>query len=287
MDERHLAEAAPRPPLLEELTCRVSERQRFLDAQPTVGAARLPVWVVAACLGAGVLTAAGCQGSKREADIPKPPTGLETALVKPDAALKDPALMEPELESEDPMDPVPGQMDPPSGSMQPLPPPTRGADDPGAQEPFALTGPAAGRPEQWKVPPSPSGTYGAPFLRTQPIGSQPKIVGPNLKSLTGNLDPNEVRAVIRAHRNEVRHCYSKGLLEDPALEGELRVSFQIDAAGLAKNCKVEQHLKSQVVGGSVCTRLTTWRFPIPDKPPAAVTVAWTLSPPDPADTAPR
>lgn len=269
--------------LPEDLAGRLHLARRALDALPAASSGRLPVWVAAACLGAGVLLSPGCRGNQKEADIPKPPAGLDTALKKPDAA-----VMEPELESQDPMDPIPGQMDPPPGSMQPLPPPTRGADPREDELRLSLTGAEVGPNQVMGLAGlGIGGTYGAPPMSAQFGGRPLKVVGPELKSIDGDLDPNEVRAVIRAHRNEVHHCYQKGLMQDPALEGELQVSFRIDGAGNAKDCKVERPLKLPVVGECVCTRLATWRFPSPTKAPVTVSASWTLSSPDPADTAPR
>src|SRR5690606_7250695 len=37
----------------------------------------------------------------------------------------------------------------------------------------------------------------------------------------GNLDQDIVRRVVRAHINEVRSCYSRGLARDPALAGRV------------------------------------------------------------------
>jgi len=83
----------------------------------------LPAWVAAACLGAGLLAAPGC-GGKKEKEI-QPPPGLETALKKPaDTA------MEPELESTDPMDPVPGQLEPPPATSPPPGSPKEPTDAP-------------------------------------------------------------------------------------------------------------------------------------------------------------
>ncbi len=283
MNEHRTPEETVCPSLPEDLAGRLHLARRALDALPAAGSGRLPVWVAAACLGAGVLLAPGCGGNQKEADIPKPPAGLETALKKPDAA-----VMEPELESQDPMDPIPGQMDPPPGSMQPIPPPVRGADPREDELRLSLINSEVGPNQVMGLSGSGiGGTYGAPPMSALSFGRPLKVVGPELKSIDGDLDPNEVRAVIRAHRNEVHHCYNKGLLQDPALEGELQVRFQIDSAGKAMNCVVVQHLKSHEVGNCVCIRLATWRFPSPTKAPVTVTASWTLSSPDPANTAPR
>ncbi len=96
--------------------------------------------------------------------------------------------------------------------------------------------------------------------------------------VSGKLDPNEVRAVIRAHRNEVHHCYQKGLLQNDKLAGNVRVVFLINPAGRAQECRVEENLAIAEVGNCICGRLTTWRFPQPEGGLAKISYSWTLQP---------
>ncbi|MBU1242857.1 AgmX/PglI C-terminal domain-containing protein [Myxococcota bacterium] len=96
--------------------------------------------------------------------------------------------------------------------------------------------------------------------------------------VSGKLDPNEVRAVIRAHRNEVHHCYQKGLLQNDKLAGNVRVVFLINPAGRAQECRVEENLAVAEVGNCICGRLTTWRFPQPEGGLAKISYSWTLQP---------
>ena len=96
--------------------------------------------------------------------------------------------------------------------------------------------------------------------------------------VTGKVDPNEVRAVIRAHRNEVHHCYQKGLLQNGKLAGNVRVVFVINPAGRAQECRVEENLAIAEVGNCICGRLQTWRFPQPEGGLAKVVYSWTLQP---------
>ncbi|PKN23245.1 MAG: hypothetical protein CVU65_14255 [Deltaproteobacteria bacterium HGW-Deltaproteobacteria-22] len=252
-----------------EYRTQLQQAHHLLEHAPLPPSRRLPVWVAAACLGAGLLATPACGGTK-EKEIVAPP-GLETALMKPE-----PTVMEPELESLDPMDPVPGQVKPPPGSMEPLPPPTRGAD----RRPDLVSG----------LPGDPSapgflrcatleglgigGTYGAP-----PIGGK-SIAGINLVQvvLTGKLDPNEVRAVLRAHRHEMHHCYMKGLMQDAKLAGTVRLSFVVNKTGRPQDCRVEENLPMAAVGDCFCTRLMTWKFPQPSGGLAKVSATWSLQP---------
>lgn len=47
----------------------------------------------------------------------------------------------------------------------------------------------------------------------------------------GALDKDLIRRVVRAHINEVRHCYNQGLSKDPNLAGRVAVQFQITGTG--------------------------------------------------------
>ncbi len=96
--------------------------------------------------------------------------------------------------------------------------------------------------------------------------------------ISGKLDPNEVRAVIRAHRNEVHHCYQKGLLENDRSAGVVRVVFHLNPGGRAMECRVEENLSVSSVGQCICGRIQTWRFPQPEGGLAKISYAWTLQP---------
>ncbi|PKN47237.1 MAG: hypothetical protein CVU59_03585 [Deltaproteobacteria bacterium HGW-Deltaproteobacteria-17] len=96
--------------------------------------------------------------------------------------------------------------------------------------------------------------------------------------VSGKMDPNEVRAVIRAHRNEVHHCYQKGLLENDRAAGVVRVVFHLNPAGRAIECRIEENLSVSSVGNCICGRIQIWRFPQPEGGLAKISYAWTLQP---------
>ena len=96
--------------------------------------------------------------------------------------------------------------------------------------------------------------------------------------VSGKLDPAEVRAVIRAHRREVQHCYQKGLMQNDKIQGTVRVSFLINTAGRVNSCSVTENLAVPLVGTCICSRLRTWKFPQPQGGLARVAYAWTLTP---------
>jgi len=286
--------SGPRTPLPRDLEARL---ERALEAQ-TPHTGRLPVWVAAACLGAGLLAAPAC-GKKEAADVPKPPPGLETALMNPDAA-----VMEPELESTDPMDPVPGQMEPPPGSMEPIPPPPRGADPrpgelPGAElppvkEPAVITGVmnddelglmGIGTIMGGAIGPI-SGevaglAYGAPPMDSVIRPPVPRVQEALVNTTGATLDPAIIRRVLRQHLNEVRYCYERALQQKPTLAGRVTLKFEIGKGGTVTSCSVQQHLNDQAVGDCMCARLRGWRFPAPEGGNTTVTYTWTFQPPEP------
>ncbi|MBN2724289.1 MAG: FHA domain-containing protein [Deltaproteobacteria bacterium] len=94
--------------------------------------------------------------------------------------------------------------------------------------------------------------------------------------VAGKLDANEVRSIIRAHRNQVHHCYQKSLMINDNLAGTLRVVFIINSSGRVHSCSITDRVGN--VGGCVCRRLTTWRFPQPQGGMARISYAWTLQP---------
>ncbi len=254
-----------------------------LDAGPASHTGRLPVWVAAACLGAGLLAAPAC--GKKEQD-PVPPPGLETALMKPAEM-----AMEPELEGTDPMDPLPGQIDPPPGSMAPIPPPTRGAEKP--EDPLAGGGVVAGSaglnltgggPGVGSLGPLSGGgggsgglTYGAPPMSAD----KPTVREGALNNYNGKIDAAQLRRVIIAHRGEANYCYEKALQKNPRLAGTVRLKFEIGKGGIVGSCTVVENLSDPTVGDCLCARVKTWRFPEPEEGSVQVNYPWTFVAPAP------
>ena len=57
--------------------------------------------------------------------------------------------------------------------------------------------------------------------------------------MNGALDKQIIRRIVRAHINEVRHCYNQGLDKDPELKGEVQIHFVISAKGTVATSKVK------------------------------------------------
>jgi hypothetical protein len=116
------------------------------------------------------------------------------------------------------------------------------------------------------------------FLPTDGPRRRQPVLRDGRTEVSGKLDPNEVRAVIRAHRNEVHHCYQKGLLENDRAAGVVRVVFHLNPSGRAMECRIDENLSVSSVGQCICARIQTWRFPQPEGGMARISYAWTLAP---------
>jgi TonB family protein len=82
--------------------------------------------------------------------------------------------------------------------------------------------------------------------------------------VTGSLDPDIIRRVVRAHLAEVRACYNKGLTKDPTLAGKLTVTFTITPDGSVSSSRVKDSTVADPdVGSCVVAATKRWSFPEP------------------------
>jgi hypothetical protein len=83
-------------------------------------------------------------------------------------------------------------------------------------------------------------------------------------TVTGALDKDIVRRIVRAHINEVRYCYNQGLARDPSLGGRVAIKFTINADGKVPAAVVrETTLKDAAVGNCIAQAVRRWTFPKP------------------------
>ncbi|HWB82411.1 MAG TPA: TonB family protein [Nannocystaceae bacterium] len=79
------------------------------------------------------------------------------------------------------------------------------------------------------------------------------------------LDKDIVRRVVRAHIDEVRHCYNLGLVKNENLAGRVAVQFTISFSGGVESAKaVESTLPDQEVTDCIVNAVKRWKFPKPD-----------------------
>jgi|GEM_PF-1736681 len=83
-------------------------------------------------------------------------------------------------------------------------------------------------------------------------------------SVKGSLDKDIIRRIVRAHINEVRYCYNKGLTKDPALKGRVAVQFTIGATGKVSAAEVSSTtLSDEDVADCIAKAVKRWKFPKP------------------------
>lgn len=83
-------------------------------------------------------------------------------------------------------------------------------------------------------------------------------------AVQGSLDKEVVRRVIRAHLNQVKYCYQKGLLRQPKLQGTVRIQFTIAPDGTVAASRVmRSDLDDPAVGTCIASAVRSWRFPRP------------------------
>ena len=95
--------------------------------------------------------------------------------------------------------------------------------------------------------------------------------------VTGNLDQDIIRRIVRAHINEVRSCYNAGLHPSPNLQGRVAIEFVIDATGKVTSSTVkESTLKDTTTSECIAKAVKRWQFPKP-KGGGTVTVVYPFS----------
>jgi outer membrane biosynthesis protein TonB len=76
-----------------------------------------------------------------------------------------------------------------------------------------------------------------------------------------NYDLTLLRRIVRAHVNEVRHCYNQGLARDPQARGRLLIHVAIAPTGKPANVVVQEStLKDPQIGQCVLAAVRRWTF---------------------------
>lgn len=83
-------------------------------------------------------------------------------------------------------------------------------------------------------------------------------------TVKGALDKDIIRRIVRAHINEIRVCYDKGLLKDAALAGKVVVDFTIGSTGKVTASSISSTtLSDKTVGTCIAGAVKRWKFPSP------------------------
>lgn len=81
-------------------------------------------------------------------------------------------------------------------------------------------------------------------------------------TVSGGLDRVIIRRIVRAHHNEVRRCYNRGLALDPTLAGRVVIQFTIGVLGQVTASVVSStELPSKAVGNCIAKAVKHWTFP--------------------------
>ena len=89
-------------------------------------------------------------------------------------------------------------------------------------------------------------------------------IPPGDPSVSGGLTAQEIMAVIKAHLNEIRHCYEQLLQRSPSASGKISVNFVVGLSGNVSTVNVaEATLSDSVMRGCVTGHIQRWDFPKP------------------------
>lgn len=98
--------------------------------------------------------------------------------------------------------------------------------------------------------------------------------------VSGAMDRHIIRRIVRAHINEVRHCYNLGLIADPNLKGRVVLQFVINPLGVVATAVIsESDLDDKRVGNCIAKAAKKWKFPeVPGGTTAVVHYPFRLAP---------
>jgi len=83
-------------------------------------------------------------------------------------------------------------------------------------------------------------------------------------AVKGSLDKDIIRRIVRAHINEVRYCYNKALVKDPALSGRVSIKFTIAGTGSVTESDIaSETLSDGAVAKCIAKAVKRWKFPKP------------------------
>ena len=104
---------------------------------------------------------------------------------------------------------------------------------------------------------SEGGDVGAKVDRTISISQGPI-------HLTGSLDADIIRRVVREHAGQVRYCYETQLAMSPGLTGKVVMRWVINDEGrVTQSSSADNQTGSAALEGCLSTRINTWVFPKP------------------------
>lgn len=80
--------------------------------------------------------------------------------------------------------------------------------------------------------------------------------------VTGDIDKDLIRRIVRSHINEVRSCYNAGLTRNPNLDGRVTIQFSIVGNGKVASSVVQENTTTdKEVGNCIARAVKRWQFP--------------------------
>lgn len=98
-----------------------------------------------------------------------------------------------------------------------------------------------------------------------PKGETTPLVRQGALQVSRGLDADIVRRIVRAHINEIRHCYNNVLKEDPSYEDVVTATFTIEASGEVDTSSATSREAHEGLAACVAKATRRWRFPRPFK----------------------
>ncbi|MFO0618013.1 MAG: AgmX/PglI C-terminal domain-containing protein [Polyangiaceae bacterium] len=133
------------------------------------------------------------------------------------------------------------------------------------------------------------GSIGAPGHAGGRLGSTHRPKPPQVRmggtTVTGKLPPEVIQRIVRQSFGRFRLCYENGLRSDPALNGQVTVTFTIGTDGLTSGLSHTTTLADESVANCVERGFAGLSFPMPESGVVRVTYPINFSPGD--DPAPK
>lgn len=106
------------------------------------------------------------------------------------------------------------------------------------------------------------GALGAGGVGRGAVGGM--VTRASARSITaqGSIDREAVARTVNSHLQEVRACYERALLKEPALAGKVVLEWSISTSGAVTSAKTRTStLRNSSVESCILNSLKTWRFP--------------------------
>ena len=98
-------------------------------------------------------------------------------------------------------------------------------------------------------------------------------------TVQGSLDKDIIRRIVRAHINEIRHCYNQVLARDPNAMGRVAIQFTIAPHGKVPSAVVaESTMRDPQIGQCMAQAVRRWTFPKPKDGIVIVTYPFVFEP---------